>query len=78
MFQNTLTERKNMRLFYRSANNSPSVGQLQNVINNNNPLQLTTGNPYLRQDWQNNLNVRYSAVNPDNNNSFFIFVNGSL
>lgn len=77
MFQYRFTPRKNMRLFYRSSNNSPSVEQLQNVVNNNNPLQLTTGNPELKQDWQNNLNIRFSSANPDKNTSFFMFANGS-
>ena len=77
MIQYKFTPRKNIRLFYRSWNNSPSVNQLQEVINNSNPLQLTTGNPELEQDWQNNLNIRYSSANPEKNTSFFIFVSGT-
>jgi hypothetical protein len=78
MFQYKFTQRKNLRMFYRSSNNSPSVTQLQNVINNNNPLQLTTGNPDLKQDWQNYVNVRYSAANTEKNTSFFIFISGNV
>jgi hypothetical protein len=77
MFQYRFSTRKNLRLFFRSFNNPPSVNQLQNVVNNNNPLQLTTGNPELTQDWQNFLNIRYSAANPEKNNSFFIFFSGN-
>ncbi len=77
MLQYKFTQRKNLRLFYRSSNNAPSVTQLQDVINNNNPLQLSAGNPNLKQDWNNNLNIRYSSVQPDKNTSFFLFVNGS-
>jgi hypothetical protein len=75
MFQYRFTLKKNLRVFYRSANNAPSVTQLQNVVNNSNPLQLTSGNPFLTQDWQNFFNVRYSATNSDKNTSFFTFFN---
>ncbi len=77
MFQYRFTPKKNMRLFYRSSNTSPTVNQLQNVINNNNPLLLSTGNPDLKQDWQNNLNIRYSATSSENNSSVFFFLSGT-
>ena len=78
MIQYKFTIRKNIRIFYRSSNNSPSIIQLQNVVNNSNPLQLTIGNPDLKQDRQNNVNIRYSAANPDKNTSFFIFISGTV
>jgi hypothetical protein len=68
---------KNLRINYNSANNAPSANQLQVVINNSNPLQLSTGNPYLKQDFSNALNIRYSAVNPKKNTSFFTLINGT-
>ncbi len=71
MFQYKFTQKKSFRIFYRSNNNAPSVSQLQNVVNNTNPLQLSTGNPLLEQDWQNFLNFRYFATNSDKNTSFF-------
>ncbi len=78
MMQYRFTTKKNLRIFFRSSNNAPSVTQLQDVVNNSNPLQLTTGNPDLQQDWQNSLNFRYSSSNSDKNTSFFIFVNGTF
>lgn len=78
MFQYRFTEKKNLRLFYRSSNNAPSVNQLQDVINNSNPLQLSAGNPNLKQDWQNSVNLRYSAVNTDKNTSLFLLVGGTF
>ncbi|MEO8146847.1 MAG: TonB-dependent receptor [Bacteroidia bacterium] len=73
MLMYKISMQKNLRINYRSNNNAPSVTQLQNVINNSNPLQLTTGNPDLQQDWQNNLNIRYSVVNTAKSTSFFTF-----
>ena len=77
MIQYKFSVRKNIRIFYRSSNNSPTISQLQNVVNNSNPLQLTIGNPDAKQDWQNNLNIRYSATNPEKNTTFFIFISGT-
>jgi hypothetical protein len=66
-----------LRMFYRSSNNPPSVNQLQNVINNSNPLQLTTGNPDLKQDWQNSVNMHYSASNTEKSTSLFVLLGGT-
>ena len=72
------TRQKNLRLFYRTNTNAPSVGQLQAVVNNANPLQLSIGNPALRQEFQQSLNVRYSASNPDVSSNFFALLSGSF
>ncbi|MBL7927022.1 MAG: outer membrane beta-barrel protein [Bacteroidia bacterium] len=74
-FQYKFTTSKNMRVNYRSSNNAPSVTQLQNVVNNSNPLQLTAGNPNLSQDWQNNVNIRYSSVNTLKSTNLFAVLN---
>jgi hypothetical protein len=77
-FQYRFTSKENLRLNYRSSNNAPSVNQLQNVINNSNPLQLTTGNPDLRQDWQHNVTLRYSSSNTQKSRSFFALLSGTV
>lgn len=68
-------EKKNLRLYYRTSNNPPGTDQLQQVVNNSNPLQVSTGNPYLKQDWSHFMNIRYSGVNTAKNTSFFVFLN---
>ncbi|TLV03608.1 outer membrane beta-barrel family protein [Dyadobacter luticola] len=50
------------RAFYRSSTNQPSISQLQNVVDNSNPIALTAGNPNLKQEYRNNFNVRYSLA----------------
>lgn len=77
MFMYRFTQKKTLRIMYRTNNNSPSVDQLQDVINNSNPLQLSTGNTNLKQDFQNTLNIRYSAVNAEKNTSFFALLGGT-
>jgi len=76
-FQYKFSNKKSLRVFYRSKNNAPSVNQLQNVINNSNPLQLSTGNPDLKQDWQNSLTLRYSSSNTEKSQSFFLLLSGT-
>jgi len=75
--QYKFSPKKNLRLFYRTSNNAPSIDQLQDVINNTNSLQLSTGNPDLKQDFQNNLNIRYSGVNTEKATSFFALLGGN-
>ncbi|HEU4551460.1 MAG TPA: outer membrane beta-barrel protein [Chitinophaga sp.] len=60
-----------LRMFFRSSVNEPSVGQLQNVINNSNPLFISTGNEELQQQYSNLLISRYSFTRPDKGFSFF-------
>lgn len=50
------------RAFFRSSTNQPSISQLQNVIDNSNPLSLTAGNPDLKQEYRNMVNLRYSLA----------------
>ena len=45
-------------LDYRTDTNTPSVGQLQNVIDNTNPLFLSTGNPELEPSYSHSIRLR--------------------
>lgn len=56
---------------YRASVNSPSVTQLQDVINTTNPLFYSTGNPDLKQQYSNRLMTRFSYSNRLTGNSFF-------
>ena len=72
------TPGKNIRINYRSNNNAPTVDQLQEVVNNTNPLQLSIGNARLKQTWENNLSIRYSAVDAAKSTAFFFLAGGTL
>lgn len=54
----------NIRLSYRTSTRTPSVSQLQDVIDNTNPTQLSSGNPELSQTYNHNLSVRMNRTNP--------------
>ena len=68
----------NLRAYYRTSTNPPSINQLQAVVNNANPLQLTIGNPALRQEYSHNLVARYSGARADKNSNFFALLAGSF
>jgi len=50
------------------------VGQLQNVVDNSNPLILTSGNPSLRQSTLDTFVGRYSRTDPARSRSLFVLL----
>jgi len=77
MLRYKFSKLKSLQLFYRTSTDAPSVTQLQDVIDNSNPLQLTSGNPNLKEDYQHNLRFRYTATNPGNSTTFFAMLSGN-
>ncbi len=67
--------KRNLRMNYNTSNNAPSIDQLQPVINNNNTMQLSTGNPMLVQDYQHSLFLRYFSVTPETGKNVFWMIN---
>lgn len=53
----------NLSIGYSGRPSYPSVTQLQDVLNNDNPLQLSSGNPYLKQTFNNSFSLRYRGAN---------------
>ena len=68
-----ISENSNLRLIYRSSTRNPQITQLQEVLNNSNPLQLSIGNEDLNQQVENRYIARYSYNNPDKRINFFAF-----
>lgn len=71
IWRKKLSAKSSFNINYRANTNVPSVNQLQNVINNNNPLFLTSGNPDLKQQMSNVLSGRYTYTNTAKGSSFF-------
>ncbi|NUO02459.1 MAG: TonB-dependent receptor [Saprospiraceae bacterium] len=76
-YRYNFTKTKNLRVFYNARSNAPSVSQLQDVLDNTNPLQLSSGNPDLVQDFRHMLSARYSATNTEKSTSFFALLSGT-
>lgn len=66
------------RLFYRARTDFPSIGELQDVIDISNPLNVRSGNPGLRQSYTNFGSARYSYINKKTNHSFFANIFGQM
>lgn len=69
---------KSIRLNYRTSTQLPSLSQLQNVVNNNNPLILSSGNSNLRQEFSHSIFSRYSYTNTAKSTNFFAFISAGL
>ncbi len=78
MLRYNIRQGTNLRVFYRSSTDEPSVEQLQNVIDNSNPLFLSTGNPNLGQSYRHSLFVRYQSTNVEKSTVLFAMLGGTL
>ena len=71
IYRKKISASSNIRIFYRASVNFPSVNQLQDVVNNANPLRVNVGNPLLNQSNTHFLGSRYSYTNSKTSKSFF-------
>jgi hypothetical protein len=67
----------NLRVYYRSRTNAPNVSQLQNVLINTNPLQLSIGNDQLNQEFSQTVSTRFSRTNAETSRSIFLNVSAT-
>ncbi len=74
MMTYNIAEHTNLRMFYRTSTSAPSISQLQDIINNSNTLQLSTGNPNLNQSYTQSLTARYMVTDVDNSRSTFLLL----
>ena len=59
-----LSETTNLRLMYNTRTRTPSVVQLQDVLDVTDPLIWSGGNPDLREQYIHWLSLRYRSINP--------------
>ncbi len=78
MIRAEFSKQENIRVMYRSNTQSPTVQQLQNVIDNSNPIQLSIGNPDLDQSFNHRMFVRYTKSNLDKASVFFVMLSGDF
>lgn len=69
---------KSLRFNYRTSTNPPSVTQLQEVVDNSNPVLLSSGNPDLDHSYSHFFMTRYSAVNTEKSTNFMAFLFGNI
>jgi hypothetical protein len=71
------SRQKSLRLSWRTQTDTPSISQLQDVIDNRNPLQLSSGNPGLDPSYTNTLMARFNSTNLETGRVFFGFASWS-
>lgn len=69
---------RRIRFNYNTSTNPPNVLQLQDVVNNQNPLNITGGNPNLKQEFRHAFSMNYNSVNRGSGANFSIGLNGEL
>lgn len=62
---------KSINFNYRASTSPPSLVQLQNVLDNSDPLNISSGNPNLAQDYTHTATLRYNQVNMESSKTFF-------
>lgn len=73
-----ISKNQNLRLYYRGSIDPPSISDLQNVLDNSNPLQLRIGNPNLEQSYDHFAVLRYSTTNTETSSNFYMAIRGSF
>ena len=56
-----LNRSKSFRVKYNGRTNQPTTPQLQNVLDQSNPVQWRIGNPELKQEFNHNVNATYNS-----------------
>ncbi|MEN8251255.1 MAG: outer membrane beta-barrel protein [Bacteroidota bacterium] len=74
MMRYKFSDDANLRVFYRTYTQKPSISQLQNVVDNSNPLYISIGNPTLDQSTNHMVMARFSKINAKKASSFFTLV----
>lgn len=69
-----ITKQKNLQVSYSGRNRPPTIQELQPLPDYSNPLLIRLGNPDLKQEFTNEISLRYKDFNTRKNRS----VNGQL
>lgn len=78
MYMLKFSRTESIRLRYRTSTAAPSVNQLQEVVNNSNPLFLSSGNASLNQSYTHMIFWRYSKTNMESGKGIFLMMHARL
>src|SRR5690606_27628863 len=78
-----ISKEKSLEANYNTGTRTPSIGQLQDFINNHNELNISNGNPELQQEYTHKLRLQYSQINSTsgrslNTNSHDEYINDKI
>lgn len=68
---------KHLRLDYETSMQEPTIQQLQPIVDNTDPLNISVGNPDLKPAYTHRISTNYTSFNPAKFINLFAFVNAS-
>jgi len=77
-FRYDFSRTKNLRIFYNGRTGQPSAQQLQPVVDNSNPLNITSGNPNLKQQFIHTFRILYNSFDVVTQKIFFATINANF
>ncbi|WP_439505227.1 outer membrane beta-barrel protein [Sediminibacterium sp.] len=77
-FRYDFSRTKNLRIFYNGRTGQPTAQQLQPVIDNSNPLNITSGNPNLKQQFIHTFRILYNSFDVVSQKIFFATINANV
>ncbi|GLR19410.1 outer membrane beta-barrel protein [Portibacter lacus] len=77
-FDYKIGKNSNIEVNYYTSTREPGIGQLQEVINNSNPLRLYVGNTNLDQEYNNRIRARYKVRNSKKERNLYIGLDASI
>jgi hypothetical protein len=66
-----ISKHKNLQISYNGRNRPPTLQELQPLPDYSNPLLIRLGNPNLKQEFSNEISLRYKDLGARNNRSLF-------
>ncbi len=77
-FTYNFTKTRSLRIFYRGATGQPNTSQLQPITTTTDSINFQVGNPNLKPQFNNNVRILYSSIDPFTQRLIFATVNGSI
>ncbi|MEO6542381.1 MAG: outer membrane beta-barrel protein, partial [Ferruginibacter sp.] len=74
-FNYSFTKMKTLRLDYATSVNQPTARQLQPVQDISDPLNISSGNPSLKQSYSHNASLQFFNAVPAQQKNLFVFIN---
>jgi outer membrane receptor protein involved in Fe transport len=68
---------RHLRLDYETSMQEPGIQQLQPVVDNSDPLNLSVGNPNLRPGYAHSVRTSFTTFDPGSFVGFFAFINAN-
>lgn len=78
IFRWRISDQNTLRIIYRTSTDVPRASQLQSVIDNRNPQQLSAGNPDLGQSYDHRVILRLGGTNTAKSTVFYGLVNATF